>query len=607
MQITAPLKGCIGVTSVQCILSVIGLIISAISCLNVSKFLNYPEFRHQFFRLEVAQPVFKNITGASIKFTLIHASCVSHVENFTLLSASAGQQTFMAFIALPAVLSFDGFTLSEGISSLGESASISLAASNGQQGEGWQLLDWSNYRITADGVRFPNPIPSAPPPNAIILTLDSRPPWPLLVETAIPGLLLGPLLLALAALGGCGRGDLAAHTAAAACALVAAAAAAAAAGYAALGQPREAILPVAHLLAAATLSAALALDERRLPTALLAAGAGALAGRAAQDAAHADVARLLARPPFAPAALALAGVALLALRRCALSRALRGGGADAGRYAAAWAAAAAGPAHAAALSRIDALVDALAAAAPPAAARHLLRPRPAAPAAAPDTAGAPWARVGSLLSHAPRDPDPPPALSIPGRPGPATLPVGSLDQLYTQARAAAALLSRACAGWAAASGGSIWDPPARGGCDAGAAGPPLAGEGGAEDEDSGAGGGPGRPAVRIKGPGRAVEKALGRYGGDVSRVLDLCRARLSFAAPDGLARALAALAGGGAGGAAGGGGVRVVRARNTMRPGDDPAVNSGLRVTAPHARWTMAWLDYGTVGPGHGWTMAWLP
>jgi hypothetical protein len=438
-----------------------------------------------------------------------------------------------------------------------------------------------------DGVRFLNPIPRAPSPNANTITFDSQPAWPLLVETAVPGLLIGISLLALALFGARGLAHLGARTAAVACALLALSFATAAAGYAALGRPLDAFLPAVNLLASAALAFAIAFDERRLPSALLAAGALAVAGRVAQDTAYADGARLLAQPPYLSAALLLAGGALLALRRRSLARALRGVSADAARYDAEWAAGAANPAHAAALARIDALATALSAAARPAAARHLLRAR-TRPAAAADSPLA-WARSPGLSASrsfrfSNKD------LSALDRDGPEALPVASLDQLYAQARAAADILARACAGWAAASGGAVREPPHPAAADIATSAGQLAG-----------GAGPAGPW--IKAPGRAAAKAAACYGGDVSRLLDLCRARIAFATPADLARALAALAdSAGVGGPTplapvlpglGAGmvrGVRVVRARSSMRPGSDAAAHGGFRVR-PREHWSIAWSN----------------
>ena len=72
----------------------------------------------------------------------------------------------------------------------------------------------------------------------------------------------------------------------------------------------------------------------------------------------------------------------------------------------------------------------------------------------------------------------------------------------------------------------------------------------------------------LKGRRRATEKALGCYGGDVSRLLDLCRARIVLPNPCAAAECLRAVAAAAAAAAAGHdgdgvcAGVRVLRVRN---------------------------------------------
>ena len=80
----------------------------------------------------------------------------------------------------------------------------------------------------------------------------------------------------------------------------------------------------------------------------------------------------------------------------------------------------------------------------------------------------------------------------------------------------------------------------------------------------------------IKRPARAVEKAVICYGGDVSRLLDVCRARLAFATAADLACCLEAVCGAPQ--------ARVVRVRNWLSPGHDPALTAGYRVCAPSPR-----------------------
>jgi hypothetical protein len=97
--------------------------------------------------------------------------------------------------------------------------------------------------------------------------------------------------------------------------------------------------------------------------------------------------------------------------------------------------------------------------------------------------------------------------------------VTSLDQLYSLAMGVALLLERRCREWAGRSRGRVDDADLGEGE---AQGPPAS-----LDEDL--------PAMDrlvrsrlIKRPERAMEKALMRYGGDVSKVLDVVRCRILF-------------------------------------------------------------------------------
>ena len=74
----------------------------------------------------------------------------------------------------------------------------------------------------------------------------------------------------------------------------------------------------------------------------------------------------------------------------------------------------------------------------------------------------------------------------------------------------------------------------------------------------------------IKAPARAVEKALACYGGDVSRLLDVTRARLEFGGPCELAAGLEAVRAAG--------GVRAVRVKNSLRTDLEAWPTAGFRV-----------------------------
>jgi hypothetical protein len=142
--------------------------------------------------------------------------------------------------------------------------------------------------------------------------------------------------------------------------------------------------------------------------------------------------------------------------------------------------------------------------------------------------------------------------------------VTSLDQLYTQALGVAPVLWARCAAWAAESGGTI---------------PPHDHDGGGCAGDAAWAGA--LPAcleewVRrgaVKAPGRAAEKALACYGGDVSRVVDVCRARMAFDDAGGMLRCLREIRRDAPH-------VRVVRAKDRLWPPDGGRRAAGFRVRA---------------------------
>ena len=137
-----------------------------------------------------------------------------------------------------------------------------------------------------------------------------------------------------------------------------------------------------------------------------------------------------------------------------------------------------------------------------------------------------------------------------------------------QALGVVALLYARCAEWAAASGGTLTA---------------------AEEAVRGPPGSMEMPAVAmwialggLKSPARAAEKVLTCYSGDVSRLLDVCRARLVFDSAAGAAACLALVAAAP--------GVRVVRVRNSLREEHDSWSTAGFRVRARGCRRARALL-----------------
>jgi hypothetical protein len=142
-------------------------------------------------------------------------------------------------------------------------------------------------------------------------------------------------------------------------------------------------------------------------------------------------------------------------------------------------------------------------------------------------------------------------------------PVRSLDQLYSQALGLAPVFAGLCESLARASNAVVDHPP--------------------EDPEDSLG--PASPAgpvcgrlehwVRrrfVKSPARAIEKALVCYGGDVSRLVDVCRGRLAF---DSLADLAGCLESVGADRS-----FRIARAKDRISHSDEARACGGFRVRA---------------------------
>ncbi len=81
---------------------------------------------------------------------------------------------------------------------------------------------------------------------------------------------------------------------------------------------------------------------------------------------------------------------------------------------------------------------------------------------------------------------------------------------------------------------------------------------------------------RVKSRQRALEKMMRVYGGDASRLVDLCRQSLVFEEAGGLADCLRRVAADGE--------VAVARVKNTMRAAHDAAASAGYRMVLVNLR-----------------------
>jgi hypothetical protein len=127
-------------------------------------------------------------------------------------------------------------------------------------------------------------------------------------------------------------------------------------------------------------------------------------------------------------------------------------------------------------------------------------------------------------------------------------PVASLDQLFSQAVAVTSELDALCRDWAATSDGEL-------------VGGRVTFDGGFEELVR---------AGLVKRPERAAAKVLACYGGDPSRLLDVCRRRIAFGRVAELGACLGRMGADSS--------VRVVRVKNLLREDADPRVTAGFRV-----------------------------
>ena len=276
------------------------------------------------------------------------------------------------------------------------------------------------------------------------------------------------------------------------------------------------------------LAAAVGRAEAHLPFAMLGVGLSGLATKVANDClAFRSCADLAGKPFPLCVALTVAGGGLVATRVGLLARALLRAERDSAAYAAEWLRLARDPAFADDAARLQSVAQRIAERCRGRAARHFnRRTNPADP---------------NVLTG------PTPGTVDPAR------PVTSLDQLYAQAMGAAPVLQRKVAEWSAG----------------------LACE--QEDQARPAPGAwlPARPRASvmercvslgvIKSPSRAMEKAALCYGGDVSRLVDICRARVGFGGPADLSRFLVRVAKD----------CRVVRIKNMMEAEDGSHPSAG--------------------------------
>lgn len=421
-------------------------------------------------------------------------------------------------LSFPRRIEFDGFALI--LSNRLQCSSMSFQLLGmGDDSPAWVTHGSSAFRSTMWGIRFLQGYI----PCRRVIGCDYRHAWPLFCQGPLQFALQAFLGLVFCACGALCRPRLGARSLGVILACLAVDTVAAGLGFVALGRARESIEPLFQAAGYLAMATALALAQACFVDVFTVWSCILILVRIVTDCAgHGDCQNLVADFPFLPSLGAVVGASFLALRLAYVRRALDAARADEAALDAAWREGFSTVIRSAAgLNRLRELVRALQAArAADPQPRQCNRRRIDGPdgeaaggggggkvsfglkrASSASSAASRAYHDGSLLhlhvglgdlrATAPCEPDP-------------ARPVSSLSRLYAQAFALSALLRERCRAWAALSGGRV-DPTLDG------TGGDLEGT---EDE---------RPGGEVKDPRRAAEKAMVRYDGDVSRLLDVCR------------------------------------------------------------------------------------
>jgi hypothetical protein len=423
---------------------------------------------------------------------------------------------------------------------------------NGTQ---WRLVGSSDFRRVVRGLydseryRFLSGLrPFAPQQN-----FDFRFPWPFAFDTLLSTLLLALGCLLVAACGIMARPAHGRAVLLAFCQVLSLNQLVVFLGYLSGGDVNESFSPLVYCLFYLALSLVMQFRETQLFVWVSGLAMAAIFARLLEDCAiFTDCSHWAASPPTSSIAFLAAGLFLTLSRERFLARCVAAVIDDSHRYAAAWERVLADPGEAAALEQIRATVERVASRLPPAA--DVRQRMPSGGTTRADSCFSGRGNGDSIQVR--RDGggggsetklEPPPQQQQ-------LLPVTSLDQLYAQALGLAPALEGRCCEWAAQAGGALRMPTA--------ATPDV------------------YEAIHLfprvirrgllKAPARAIEKALACYGGDASRLLDLCRCRLAFRRAADLAHCLALIEADG--------GVRVARLANTLAPGHPARLTAGFRV-----------------------------
>ena len=482
--------------------------------------------------------------------SLLHKGC-------EIASLSFNRTDTTMIYSFPVI--FDGFFISFNDSSNGGQRQSLIMKGYSDNWETSAIVGSLNVRWTASGVRFLK----SPVYSGTTVLLNFRPPWPWVLHTLLSEVGWALLCLTLALLGFFRRLMLGQVICFGLFCLLALGSAVSSIGFEVLGREREAFLPFTDFIFYAALATALHAVEMVFFDAVVFLACALLACNAAGDCLiFDDCANLLDNPPVRTIIVMTSGLYVVILRHRFLAKATAGIEADQAAFDSAWrdlVARSRGE-----LSRLEAATQRMAAHCATLHARQLNRRL----TASGDSRQLSLERVHPFHSESCMES----ADNASSLAGTVDLrkPVASLDQLYAQALGVAPVLRWHCAEWARLTGGALDDSDLSN--TAGVCGHRL----GDAPDSAGARSNVGSAewwALQpgIKPPAQAVRKAVTCYGGDVSRLLDVCRCRIAFEGAEGILRCLEAMR-------ARSPAVKVIRIKNSLSPFHDPRHTAGYRV-----------------------------
>ena len=441
-----------------------------------------------------------------------------------------------------------------------------MEGSSNTENDEWFVVGASEFRWSKSHLRFLSG-------SLKIGAIDHRPPLAWLAENIVRSCLLALGCLCVAFCGILGSPSIGLMGFLAACVLMMLTDIAVATLYFVAGLNREAFCFVVSAFAFSALAWSLGRQARLFSEACLAFGGLTLPSRILRDCVlFNDCSYLIEDIPLLEMVALLSGAVGVVLRQRFIRKAVLDAGSDRGAFQAAWARFEARTEEVESFTHmITAMFDGASARLAGPARQCNRQPR------GPGTGPPEPTFCGGSRSVMPSDagnPDDPAMHSSDTIAGQADRcrPITSLDQLYTQAMGVAPVLCGHCAAWARESGGCFNQADARRGSSGS----------GAADADGALSALPQvlRAWVQrgnVKRPQRAMEKALTCcYGGDVSRLLDVCRGRVVFGDAAGLRGCVQAIMRDSDAGL-----VRLVRVRNTLQqPHDVGCASSGFKVTA---------------------------